>query len=111
MRFGDTRIAFGDVDGLFVVERKGRFLFMETKTGSEPLWDGQALMLGRLSHVPGFTVIVVRGPKGEPATVARIAAGIEYPEEPTSRADMQRRVDDWFVAANAANPLNRLDVA
>jgi len=115
LRFRDTRIAFSDVDGLFVVERKGRFLFLETKGVDEPLWRGQVILLSRLSHVAGFTVMVVRGPKQPgiptsiPATFQVVRRGIWYQAEATSKPDFQARIDAWYDAASQAKPVHRLD--
>jgi len=51
LRFGDTRISFTDVDGLFVVERSGQFLFLETKRSDEKLTTGQNIRYAAM--VPG----------------------------------------------------------
>ena len=98
LRFGDTRIAVSDVDGLFVVERYGKFLFLETKTSDEPVPVGQAILLRALSRLRGCTVILLRGARGDPETIQPIIRGEFGPRKPTSRTDMQARVDRWFTA-------------
>lgn len=101
LRFGNTRIAVTDVDGLFVVERRGNFLFIETKCLDEPLTQGQGIMLRQLSHIPQMTVIVLYGEKSWPQYVRRIEMGELLAMEETSRTDFQLRVDDWFRRANS----------
>lgn len=96
LHFGDTRIAPGDVDGLFVVERFGHFLYIETKRTSEPVPVGQRILLGALSCVPRFTVIVLRGDNNIPSSLVRVLNGKFCAEEPTTREHFQERVDRWF---------------
>ena len=100
LHFGDTRIAVTDVDGLFVVERGGYFLFMETKGLDEPLTQGQRIMLTALSHQPRTLVVVLYGKKGYPEILQRIRKGEFLGVQDTDREDFQRRVDTWFDAAN-----------
>ena len=100
LRFGDTRIAVGDVDGLFVVERSGHLLFIETKGMDEPLTVGQRILLEALSRIPKVTVVVLYGDKGFPEVMRRIDRGVHLGVEDTDRQDFQRRVDTWFARAN-----------
>jgi hypothetical protein len=72
LKFGDSRISPTDVDQLFVVERKGWFLFIETKRPHEVLSDGQKILLSALSLVPKFWVVVLRGEKSEPSQIIRV---------------------------------------
>jgi hypothetical protein len=104
LHFGTTNIAPGDVDGLFVVERNRRFLFMETKGRTEELLPGQKIMLEQLSSVPGFTVLLVRGPKGHPEQVSQCRNGDWMEAQDSDRALFQSRVDSWFAAANGGAP-------
>ena len=101
LQFGNTRIAVTDVDGMFVVERRGNFLFIETKCLDEPLTQGQGIMLRALSHIPQMTVVVLYGEKGWPQYIRRIEGGELLAMEPTSRTEFQIRVDDWYGRANA----------
>jgi hypothetical protein len=100
LHFGETRIAPGDVDGLFVVERARRFLFMETKGTNEQLPEGQRILLEQLSFVPGFTVLLVRGPKGHPAQISSCYGGVWTEPEESNRNLFQAEVDRWFASAN-----------
>jgi len=101
LNFGSTRIAVTDVDGMFCVERRGNFLFIETKCLDEPLTQGQGIMLRELSKIPKMTVVVLYGEKGWPRYIKRIEMGELLPTEDTSRVEFQRRVDDWYRRANA----------
>ena len=101
LHFGDTRIAVTDVDGLFVVERGGHFLFIETKRLGEPLMQGQRIMLTALSHQPNSLVVILYGKSGYPEILQRIHNGEFRDDQETSREDFQRRVDVWFEAANS----------
>ena len=100
LHFGDSRIAVSDVDGLFVVERHGHFLFLETKGLNEPLTEGQRILLVALSRLPRMTVVVMYGPKGEPEWLQAIRNGSILAIEDTDRADVQRRIDIWYARAN-----------
>ena len=102
LHFGDSRIAVSDVDGLFVVERNSRFLFLETKGLDEPLTQGQRILMERLSTIPQFTVLVIYGSKGFPEVLRQFRKGVQQEIEFTDRVDFQRRIDDWYCAANAA---------
>ena len=104
LRFGDSRIAVSDVDGMFVVERRGHFLFLETKGIDEPMTQGQRILLIALSRVPRFTVIALYGEKGWPEVLRRMENGEELGVEETSRKDFQRRVGDWYARANGQPP-------
>lgn len=100
LRFGDSKISAGDVDGLFVVERRGHFLYWETKNPDEGLAAGQRILLEQLSLVSVFTVLLVRG-KGYPETLQRVRHGKFGDAQETSREDFQRRVDAWYEAVMA----------
>lgn len=102
MKFGDTRIHPTDVDCLFVVERKGRFLWIEWKEEAEIVSDGQKILMDQLSYVPGFTVLVLRGTGGVPSTVTQIKRGeIGFPEQ-VDAENFQLRLDAWFLKANTS---------
>lgn len=103
LKFGDGKIATGDVDGLFIVERKGRFLWLytETKRPGELLTEGQKFMLKALSSVQGFTVLIIRGPQSQPEELIVVKNGqFGWPEQ-TDRQKFQERIDDWYKRANA----------
>lgn len=100
LKFGNSKICVGDVDGLFVVERKGYFIFIETKTINEPLTLGQEILLKELSKVNKFTVILLRGETGLPVELTIYKNGKQGAKEMTNKKLFQNRVDTWFEIAN-----------
>ena len=102
LHFGDGRIAVTDVDGMFVVERRGHFLLIETKALEEPLTQGQQILLCAFSRLPRCIALVLYGSKGWPEIIRRIENGELLGVEETSRDDFQRRVDAWYITANTA---------
>jgi len=103
MRFGDSRIHVTDVDCMFVVERRGKFLWIEWKETDELLTDGQRILAEQLSRIHGFTVLVVRGNAGSPTTLERVFAGEWGDVKKTNKEDFQTRLDAWFEAANGVH--------
>ena len=100
LHFGDSRIAVSDVDGLFVVERRGHFLFIETKGLEEPLTEGQRILLEALSLLPRMTVVIIYGQRSWPEWIQQVREGSSRGVEETDRADVQRRIDSWYARAN-----------
>jgi uncharacterized protein YifE (UPF0438 family) len=85
---------------MFVVERKGQFLMIETKGIKEPLTEGQRILLVAVSRQPKWTAVVIYGEKGWPEYLRRIERGEFLEVESTSRDDFQRRIDDWYRKVN-----------
>lgn len=107
LKFGNSHIRVGNVDalfaveqrdGLFVVERAGRFLFIETKAPHEALPVGQERLLKELSYLERFTVVLLEGPKSWPEKMERFYFGGRYPRA-TNREQFQGFVDRWFATA------------
>lgn len=98
--FGDTRIAVTDVDMLFVVQRKSDFLFIEWKELDEEVTMGQNILLDQLSRLPRFTVLLLRGTRGDPQWVDEILNGKSRGVQETSKEEFQKRIDRWFARAN-----------
>lgn len=86
---------------MFVVERRGHFLFIETKRMGEPLTQGQRILLEQLSLLPKWKVVVLYGDKGCPEVMRRFKDGALCDTEGTSREDFQRRVSAWYEAVMA----------
>lgn len=100
--FDPPKIAVSDVD--FIVERRGHFLYIETK-GIRPdgeherLDTGQRILIEQLSYLPRFTVLLVYG-HGEPEFVQRVIRGqIGEPIE-TDKTRFQAYVERWNARAN-----------
>jgi len=64
--FGNTRIRVTDVDGL--VERKGHFLLMETKSPGKDIPRGQAILFDALASQPNWHVLVIWGEPNAPVS-------------------------------------------
>jgi len=62
--FGGTRIRVTDLDGL--VERKGRFLYIEAKSPGKEVPVGQKILFDHLIANPQNTVLVIWGAPSEP---------------------------------------------
>lgn len=62
--FAPTRIRVSDVDG--IVERRGRFLWIETKYPGEPIEEGQRIMHEAVLKTGRFTVLLIWGDLNNP---------------------------------------------
>lgn len=99
--FGDTRIMPTDVDG--IVERRGKFLVIEYKSGDTAIPRGQTVLLKRLSLLPAFTVIAIWREPCEPhatKTPIRIQVFPANDSEPTDTDYVRHFVKEWFSAAD-----------
>lgn len=103
--FGSTRIKPTDIDGL--VERNGRFLFLETKSIGAQLPIGQERTFKALVKAANATVIVVWGCQNQPT-----ACKVFSPQYPNGYMDnnitvqqFRNLVINWFndVEANHVN--------
>lgn len=88
------KIKVTDIDGL--VERKGHFLVLETKSPGVTIPLGQEIMFKRLQQSRMFTVVVVWGKTNQPQEMQ-----IFYPNGLTSEkkpADMEmfKKVVSWW---------------
>lgn len=96
--FGDT-ITPMDLD--FLVERRGRFLVIETKRPEVEVPAGQARALRRLSAIPGFTVVVAWGKSAREITrfeVWRGEATTSYRDDGGTR--LRAFCETWYAHAN-----------
>ena len=90
-----------DVDQLYVVEREGSFLYIETKRLGEGYPSGgQQKLLNALSLVPGFTVLLVHGDGQTPATVQTIDRRHWGAITSTTREAFQARINAWYTRAD-----------
>jgi hypothetical protein len=95
--FGDTRIHPTDVDGL--VERNGKFLFLETKLPGTAIKMGQEIMLKNLASQKNFTVLVIWGRPGMPVKVRIISDNFDKIIETANLNELRRIVKKWFSYA------------
>lgn len=93
--FGNTKIEPTDIDGF--VERKGRFLVLETKKSGVPVKTGQWWTFNSLVKTGYFTVIVVWGENGSPEEMQVLYPLPLLPSE-KKKADLNdlRRVVAWW---------------
>lgn len=101
IRFGNGIISVGDVDCLFVVERHGKFLYMEWKRENEITTQGQEILLKALSEVDKFTVLVVIHDGGIPFQYVEVCSSHIGRLKDTNKPDFQKRIDSWYKMANA----------
>lgn len=121
--FPNTSIRISDIDG--VVERHGRFLFIEKKPVNGSIPFGQDLMYRRLVEASDrFTVIVLfteevndvaECDSGDvvlvslsPMNIKRIGVyrraadgSVVYTETPTTTNKVKRAIRDWYARVNA----------
>ena len=96
------RMGVSDIDG--VIERKGHFLFMETKREGEPLSKGQEIMLTQLAKLnpSRVRVVIVYGDRttGEILGYRRITEKGIQPR--ASAKDFEVEFKKWFKYANSS---------
>lgn len=94
--FGSTGIKISDIDG--IVERKGKFLLLETKSVyASPMSKGQWLTLDALHRTGLFTIVILWGDDNIPERLKLW----NKEEQMCSRADVQDLVSSWFLYANS----------
>ena len=97
--FGDTMIRISDVDG--IVERKGKFLFLETKRPDELLTIGQRRLHDALRETGLFWVLVIRGERNTPINYSlRIKGMPEEKKNVTGEDEIKKVVQKWFKWAD-----------
>lgn len=97
--FGGTKIRVSDVDG--VVERKGKFLFIEAKRPNASIPGGQQRLFRALAK-SGCSIFLIWGDQNKPERLSVWYPGRDNPEKPKPAnqeavADMVRR---WFKYAD-----------
>jgi len=89
--FGDTKISVSDIDGF--VERRGRFLFLETKSTLEGMPLGQRLALTALARQPRTTVLIVIGERNRPREIVTLPG---WHREAVTPAQFVARIRTWY---------------
>jgi hypothetical protein len=92
--FAPTRVRVSDIDG--IVERRGRFLVIETKPRNELMTKGQQLLLDAFARMENFTVLVIYGEANAPQAMRHWPR----PEQPATAGHVQAFVRDWWGWAN-----------
>lgn len=88
-------VSVADIDA--VLERGGRFLFIETKGPGVPLARGQSLLLQRLARDPRHTVVVLWGEPDAPSLMELIGLRGRVP---TSRDEFWQFVANWWTSVS-----------
>ena len=96
--FGNTNIRVTDIDGM--VERKGKFLVIETKSHDAPIPEGQKRMFEAMKNNSAFTVLIIWGDKNLPQKCKLILEGNEYEFSSVTAGTIQDIVSMWFHFAN-----------
>ncbi len=93
-----------DLDGL--IERRGRFLVIETKLPGVPIPVGQEITLKALMNTGWMTVLVIWGHPGRPEMCELWHEQRVYAYDPCNIDKLRAIVSRWYAWADAA-----LDVA
>ena len=98
--FGNTKIEPTDIDGF--VERKGKFLVLETKKLNVPVKQGQWWTFNALISTGYFTVIIIWGNTNKPEEMQ-----VLYPAPYKATSKRSANIDDlrnvvswWFRYAD-----------
>ena len=87
-----------DIDGL--VERKGKFLFIETKRNGVAIPTGQEIMYNGLINTGAFTVLVIWGDNGDPKRIRLITSKVQKIYENTNLDQLRDIVSQWYEYAD-----------
>jgi hypothetical protein len=100
--WGGSRIRPTDIDGL--VERNGRFLYLEAKAPGVPLKLGQEITFQSLARNPANTVVIFWGnaATGRIERIRVLYSGSQRDLARPSLAELRRVVRDWYVRADRA---------
>ena len=97
--FGTTKIKAEDIDGF--VERKGRFLAIETKNNNVPLKDGQRWAYKALHKTGLFTILIIWGEANKPERIELWREGKRPCICENANLDiLKRTVKQWFEDAD-----------
>lgn len=95
--FAPTNIRVSDIDG--IVERNGRFLFIETKHPGEKIPQGQAILHDQLLRTGRFSVLMIWGNPNHPVRFQLRENGKTVEEEGSTDV-IAAIVRGWFERAN-----------
>jgi hypothetical protein len=100
--FGNTKIEPTDIDGF--VERKRKFLILETKKPGVPIKQGQWWTFNALINTGFFMVVIVWGQTNNPEEMQVL---YPLPYKPTDKKkaninDLRKTVSWWFKYADTS---------
>jgi hypothetical protein len=96
--FGDTKIKPTDVDGF--VERKGKFLWLETKSPGVKIPYGQARTFKALVRTGLFVVFVIWGQTNKPQELLIMQKGKTAPKKQCDLVELRQKTSMWFDYVN-----------
>lgn len=97
--FGETKIKPTDVDGF--VERKGKFLWLETKSPGVGIPEGQLRTFAAIAKTRVFTVFVVWGHTNTPETIQIIGHWGKSAPLPCTLEKFRDYVARWYKWVDA----------
>lgn len=95
--FGETLITPTDIDAC--IERKGHFLWIETKLPGIPVPRGQEIVLHQLTR-RGDTVLIVHGQNDKPEHILKLSPFGAKVYENADAKTLRKLVNDWWLWAN-----------
>lgn len=98
--FPGTKIKVTDIDG--AVERRGKFLILETKKKGVPVPVAQQIMFERFQETGLFTVVVVWGDKNQAEEMQVYYPQYKTEKKAATNEDLKNVVKWWFDYANKA---------
>lgn len=98
--FGPTRIKPTDIDGF--VERKGKFLVLETKSPEVEVPEGQQIAFDSLVKTGYFSILVMWGEKNHPQKAKLITRKGEFDYDPCDADKCKQIVTKWFQYAESS---------
>jgi hypothetical protein len=97
----DNGIKVSDLDG--IVERRGRFLVLETKSSGVTIPTGQQRMFNAMASSGLFCIMVIWGEPGKPERVritTHNGTRVVSVEKPTDLAGLREMVERWYRFAD-----------
>jgi hypothetical protein len=101
--FGTTKIKVSDVDG--IVERKGKFIFIECKSHNAPITQGQAIMHNSLIKTGVFTVLLIWGDANKPTKMKAMGKNWNKEFSIATLDDIHSFVERWFAYVDNKKPI------
>jgi len=92
------KIKVTDIDGF--VERKGKFLLLETKSPNSSIPDGQQITFDALRKTSLFTIFVIWGIPDNPERIQIMNKSHIYPPQPCNKSKLIDLCKRWFAYAD-----------
>jgi len=92
--FGETKIKPTDIDGF--VERKGNFLWLETKALGAQIPYGQQLVFDALIKIDCFTVMVIWGNTDDPKEIQIMTRSQIFRKQSCDLKKFRDWVSRWY---------------